>query len=130
MKYLSASLALAAILLVAAAQIALQASAQKQDAPPAWAYSVAAPDFKTPADDGSLRHVPGSSAAWTLTQLRDLFLAPDWHPREHAAMPEVVAHGRKPGVGACGFCHRADGPGGPENARELKPPSLLSKCRG
>ena len=31
-------------------------------------------------------------------------------------MPEVVARGRKSAVGACGFCHRADGPGGPENA--------------
>lgn len=31
-------------------------------------------------------------------------------------MPGVVAHGRKPDVLACGFCHRADGPGGPENA--------------
>jgi cytochrome c553 len=31
-------------------------------------------------------------------------------------MPEVVARGRKPGVFACGFCHRADGPGGPENS--------------
>jgi cytochrome c553 len=31
-------------------------------------------------------------------------------------MPEIVAHGRKPEVFACGFCHRADGPGGPENA--------------
>jgi cytochrome c553 len=27
-----------------------------------------------------------------------------------------VAEGRKPNVFACGFCHRADGPGGPENA--------------
>ncbi len=31
-------------------------------------------------------------------------------------MPEVVARGREPEVFACGFCHRADGPGGPENA--------------
>lgn len=31
-------------------------------------------------------------------------------------MPEVVARGRKPDVFACGFCHRADGPGGPENS--------------
>jgi len=31
-------------------------------------------------------------------------------------MPAVVATGRKPDVFACGFCHRADGPGGPENA--------------
>lgn len=31
-------------------------------------------------------------------------------------MPEVVARGRQPDVFACGFCHRADGPGGPENS--------------
>ena len=31
-------------------------------------------------------------------------------------MPEIVSRGRKPDVYACGFCHRADGPGGPENA--------------
>ena len=31
-------------------------------------------------------------------------------------MPEIVAKGRKPDVLACGVCHRADGPGGPENA--------------
>ncbi len=48
MKYL-ASLALVAILLVAAAQTALQASAQTQDAPPAWAYPWAALDFKNGA---------------------------------------------------------------------------------
>jgi cytochrome c553 len=32
-------------------------------------------------------------------------------------MPEIVARGRKPAVLACGSCHRADGSGGPENAR-------------
>jgi cytochrome c553 len=60
--------------------------------------------------------VPGSSAAYTVTQLRDLFTAPVWHPEEHPPLPPIVAHGRKPGVFACGVCHRADGPGGPENA--------------
>jgi cytochrome c553 len=77
---------------------------------------VAAPDYKQPPDDGTVRHVEGSRAGWTLTQLRDKFFAPDWHPEEHPAMPEVVARGRQPDVYACGFCHRADGPGGPENA--------------
>jgi len=91
------------------------ALAQQADAPPAWAYVVNPPDFKAPEDDGSLRHVPDSTAAWTLTQLRDRFFAPDWHPEDHPKMPEIVAHGRKPDVFACGFCHRADGPGGPEN---------------
>jgi cytochrome c553 len=74
------------------------------------------PDFKPPPDDGTLRRVPESSAAFTLTQLRDLFFAPDWHPGDHPAMPEIVARGRKPDVFACGVCHRADGPGGPENS--------------
>src|SRR5262249_1083566 len=37
-------------------------------------------------------------------------------PQRHGALPDIVANGRKPGVFACGFCHRATGPGGPENA--------------
>ena len=83
---------------------------------PAWAYPVNPPDFKPMLDDGSIRRVPGSAAGFTLTQLRDLFRAPDWHPQDHPRMPAIVAEGRKPNVFACGFCHRADGPGGPENA--------------
>ena len=97
---------------------ALGATAPTQGAegPPAWAYPVNPPDLKPPPDDGTLRRVPGSTAAFTLTQVRDRQFSPDWHPQEHPPMPEVVARGRKPDVPACGFCHRADGPGGPENA--------------
>jgi cytochrome c553 len=86
------------------------------DVPPAWAYQMNPPDFKLPPDDGVPRRVPGSSAIYTLTQLRDRFIAPVWHPEEHPPLPGVVAQGRKPDVFACGFCHRADGPGGPENS--------------
>ena len=86
------------------------------EGPPAWAYPVNPPDFVAPPDDGVTRRVPGSTVTYSLTQLRDRFIAPDWHPAEHAPMPDVVARGRKPDVFACGFCHRADGPGGPENA--------------
>lgn len=86
------------------------------EAPPAWAYPVNPPDYRPAVDDGSLRHVPGSTQAFTLSQLRDFFMAPDWHPDDHPVMPGVVALGRKPDVFACGFCHRADGQGGPENA--------------
>ena len=82
---------------------------------PAWAYPWA-PDFKGPPDDGVPRHVPDSAAAFTLTQERNLFFVPDWHPDDHPAMPDVVAHGRLPDVRACGSCHRAEGTGGPENA--------------
>jgi cytochrome c553 len=82
---------------------------------PAWAYPWA-PDFKAPPDDGVPRHVPDSTASFTITQERDLFFVPDWHPEDHLAMPDVVAHGRLPDVRACGSCHRAEGTGGPENA--------------
>ena len=86
------------------------------EAPPAWAYPVNPPDFKPHPDDGVLRRVPDSAATYPLGQLRDRFIAPVWHPGDHPPLPQVVAQGRKPGVFACGFCHRADGPGGPENA--------------
>jgi len=82
---------------------------------PAWAYPWA-PDFKAAPDDGMPRHVPDSSAAFTITQERDLFFVPDWHPGDHPPMPDIVAHGRRPDVRACGSCHRAEGTGGPENA--------------
>src|SRR6185503_11592152 len=84
--------------------------------PPAWAYPINPPGLKPSPDDGTLRRVPGSTASFTLTQVRDRHFSPVWHPEEHPAQPEVVARGRKPDVAACGFCHRADGPGGPENA--------------
>jgi cytochrome c553 len=92
------------------------AAAQSQDEPPSWAYPVNPPNFQRAPDDGSIRRVPGSTAGFTLTQVRDLFAAPDWHPEDHSPMPSVVANGRKPEVMACGVCHRADGAGGPENA--------------
>jgi cytochrome c553 len=82
---------------------------------PVWAYPWA-PDFKSAPDDGIPKHVPDSDAAFTITQERNLFFVPDWHPDDHPAMPDVVAHGRAPDVRACGSCHRAEGTGGPENA--------------
>src|SRR5579872_5137897 len=94
-----------------------RASAPPGDAPPAWAYPVNPPNLTLPPDDGTPLHVPQSDAAFTLTQIRDLNFAPDWHPGDHPPMPRVVARGRKPAVLACGCCHRADGSGGPENAR-------------
>ena len=94
-----------------------------QEAPPPWAYPANPPNFKPAPDDGTLHRVPDSTVSMTLTQVRDLFSAPDWHPGDHPPMPEVVASGRKPNVFACGFCHRADGPGGPENARLMGLPA-------
>ena len=85
------------------------------DSFPAWAYPWN-PDFKVPPDDGVPRRVPDSAASFTIAQERDLFFSPDWHPGDHAAMPEIVMRGRQPDVRACGSCHRAEGTGGPENS--------------
>ena len=82
---------------------------------PNWAY-VWDPDFKVPPADSAPQRLPGSTAAFTWAQARDLFFSPSWHPEDHPAMPEVVARGRKPDVRACGSCHRAEGTGGPENS--------------
>src|SRR4051794_17454788 len=85
------------------------------DSLPAWAY-VWDPDFQVPPADDEPHRVPASVAAFSWKQARDLFFSPDWHPDDHAAMPTIVASGRKPDVRACGSCHRAEGTGGPENA--------------
>lgn len=89
------------------------------DAPPPWAFA-ANPPVTQPvpavADDGSLKHVGGSSVGLTLAQVKDPFNIPDWHPDNHPPAPDIVAHGRKPGVLGCGFCHLPNGLGRPENA--------------
>ncbi len=82
---------------------------------PAWAYPWD-PNYKAPPAKALPQHLPGSAAMFSQAQARDLFFSPDWHPNDHPPMPEVVAHGRKPDVMACGCCHRAEGSGGPENA--------------
>jgi cytochrome c553 len=84
--------------------------------PPPWAFVVNPPGSQPAPDDGTLRRVPGSSVAFTLTQIRDLFSVPDWRPDDHPAMPEIVKHGAKPAVFACGYCHLPNGLGRPENS--------------
>jgi cytochrome c553 len=114
-------LRLAALAMLAAAAVPVVARAASPAAspvspPPPWAYVTNPPDFKSRTDDGIPRRVPGSSASYTVSQLKDLFTAPVWHPEDHPAQPPIVSQGRKPTVFACGVCHREDGSGGPENA--------------
>jgi cytochrome c553 len=104
------------LIFVSAASACMATAAATTEDSPAWAYPVNPPDFKPVADDGSIRRVPDSTSGLTLSQARDPFFAPDWHPEDHAQMPAVVASGLKPNAFACGFCHRAEGTGGPENA--------------
>jgi cytochrome c553 len=106
------------VLTVVVATVVLAAGfAGAADVPPPWAFAVNPPDTpKPPPDDGVLRHVPGSDVTYTLTQVRDLFSPPDWHPDDHPPMPDPVAHGTKPNVFACGYCHLPNGLGRPENS--------------
>jgi len=101
---------------LALALLPAHAADRAADGVPLWAYPTAPEGVKPRPDDGVPLKMPGSAASYTVPQVRDRFLAPDWRPAERPPMPAIVASGRKPDAFACGFCHRADGIGGPENA--------------
>jgi cytochrome c553 len=99
---------------------------QQATAPPPWAYgfddTTGAPRADRPdsearggTDNGVLRHVPGSTLSFTLTQLRNNYGPADWFPEDHPPLPDIVAHGHKPNVTACSFCHYPNGKGRPVN---------------
>lgn len=113
--WLLVAVALSALAVVAFAQY----PSERPTAPPYWAFAVdppAASDADAKPADNTPQHVPGSTAAFTVTQTKDFFSPPDWHPDGHPPMPDVVSHGRKPEVIACGYCHLPNGQGRPENA--------------
>ncbi len=101
---------------IAVAMLCVSLVAAAQSEFPAWAYPLTPQPPKPELEEGVAQSVPGSVAAFTISQSRDRFAVPDWHPSDHPAMPGIVSHGRKPDVWACGFCHRPTGAGGPENA--------------
>ncbi len=108
------SLCVAAALVPGSAQ-----SPSPAGSPPPWAYTVnppATPGATPSPADPAPKQVPGSTVSLTIAQTRDAFNPPDWHPSAHPPMPESVAHGRRPAMRACGFCHLANGQGRPENA--------------
>ncbi|MCX7280991.1 MAG: c-type cytochrome [Alphaproteobacteria bacterium] len=82
-----------------------------------WAYPMQPPDFK-PLPPDSLHTAEGADPSMTLTmrQINNGFGPPDWFPKEHAPMPDIVAHGQKPHVPACMLCHLPNGNGHPESA--------------
>jgi cytochrome c553 len=115
--------------------IAAACSANAAD-PPAWAYgfatglSSAAPagggrggsgggrgaGRGPQAPDTTMLHVDGSTLEFTRAQASDGFGPADWFPGDHPPMPEIVAHGRRPDIRACGLCHYPNGKGRAENA--------------
>lgn len=106
------------MVLVFAAAIVIVAA--QSPAPPPWAYTVNPPPSGAKpapaAADPAVLTVPGSEVSLTRAQTRDAFNPPDWFPNAHPPMPVAVAHGRKPELRACGFCHLVNGQGRPENA--------------
>ncbi len=107
------------IVFAAGSFLATGARAADAPHPPSWAFAANPPADQIPApppDDGLPRHVPGSAVALTLAQVKDAFNVPDWHPDNHPSAPDIVLHGRKPAVLACGYCHLPNGQGRPENA--------------
>ena len=90
--------------------------------PPAWAYAIPpAPPAGTPAPtppppDTSIKQLAGSTFSFTRQQISDGFGPADWFPGDHPAMPDIVAHGKRPDARACSLCHYPNGKGRQENA--------------
>jgi cytochrome c553 len=108
--------------LAAGLPVALRAQTSAPATPfevPDWVYPVPLRGGAAPAprpDPAKVFHVPNSTVGYTMKQISNNFDPPDWHPRTHSKPPEIVAHGHKPAIFACGFCHLPDGRGRPENA--------------
>ncbi|MEJ0038172.1 MAG: hypothetical protein WDO68_19185 [Gammaproteobacteria bacterium] len=103
----------------AATQTTGQAAARTTPNVPAWIFPLATPVVRTAVaapETAKPVHLPNSTEEFTRAQLSNRFVAPDWYPRSHGPMPEVVARGRAPDLYACGYCHTPGGQGRPENA--------------
>ena len=89
----------------------------KAIAPFEWAYPVAPAGLPRP-DPAELHTAEGADPSMKLTmrQIGDANGPPDWFPKEHAPLPQIVAHGRAPHVPACTLCHLPNGNGHPESA--------------
>ncbi len=87
--------------------------------PPAWAYAIPIPPpagAPPPTPDTSTKQLPGSAFSFTRQQISDGFGPADWFPGDHPAMPDIVAHGKRPDARACALCHYPNGKGRQENA--------------
>src|SRR5256885_10766570 len=103
----------------------LGGGALAQETLPYWAYPVAKPAGGAPAkpDNSVLKSLPGTKMRFTEAGVNDRFNVPDWYPKDHPPPPQIVLHGRKPNVFACGYCHLPNGQGRPENASLASQPA-------
>ncbi len=84
-----------------------------------WAYQrvdEVLPQQDLDFDEDAPRTVPGSSLVLSQTEI-DGLRPPDWFPGDHhAPVPDIVAYGSQPKVGACSRCHGYGGSGHPESS--------------
>jgi len=109
------------VLAVAAVVLAISTRPHAAASMPDWAYAIPQPPpggapAAAPAPDPTPRQLPGSTLSFTRQQISDGFGPADWFPGDHPRMPEIVAHGKRPDVRACGLCHYPNGKGRQENA--------------
>ena len=104
---------------------------------PLWAYGFATPPApgdkavpqampsrklrpnEDPDEQTKLRHVAGSTAAYSRVDVRDGGNVIDWFPGDHPPMSPIIAHGPAslgPASRGCASCHLPTGKGRPENA--------------
>jgi cytochrome c553 len=93
---------------------------------PEWAFFVpftetATPNVVPPSNSTTRWSAPGSVKSYTSSQLQDVLNPPDWYPKEHPPMPEIVAHGQRAGADhppllPCALCHLPNGSGHVESA--------------
>jgi cytochrome c553 len=94
------------------------AVAAVNDPPPPWAFPVN-PNGETPdtVNPNKIERIPGSSVTYTHAQTNSDYLSLDWFPKEHPALPPIVAFGHEAKkIWACSLCHGAVGEGGSESA--------------
>jgi cytochrome c553 len=109
------------VCVVGAALVAASRFPRAAASMPDWAYAIPQPPpagAAAPAapPDTSPKSLPGSTLTFTRQQISDGFGPADWFPSDHPKMPDIVAHGKRPDVRACGLCHYPNGKGRQENA--------------
>ncbi len=81
-----------------------------------------------------LRQLEGSTASYSLVDIRDGGHVVDWFPQMHPTMPDIIRLGpskMKEGRRGCGSCHLPTGGGRPENAptAALPPAYFIQQIR-
>lgn len=64
---------------------------------------------------------PGSRKSYTIQEVENVLMPPDWYPEEHPVMPDIVARGSRaegngPPLLPCSLCHLPNGAGHVESA--------------